>query len=412
MTLPLRLLWSSLGLAAFGLLAAAVAHSTGGPRAALAVAAFGLGAWALLAWSSSGATDGTGTDSAADNDLVSAPPHDPEAWDDLDAVIETMTGALILVDPARRIRRVNRAALELLGYSADELIGEDLDAVCPESEPVNTGSLIQLSTSGRVRNVERVFRHRDGRDLPVLFSGSTLHDGEGRVRAFVCVATDIGPAKQLEAQLRDSLRQKDLLLREVHHRVKNNLQVISSLLDLQSDQIDDPRHLELLRDSRHRIRSMALIHEQLYRHDNLAEVRLSAYLEDLASHLFRSFGVAAGRIVLRCRLEPLTLDLDRSVACGLILNELVSNSLEHAFADDSGGTVEIVLRRLDDGAVRLEVRDDGSGFDPTAPRPHSMGLELVTMMASQLQGTLDTKSDPVSERGTHVSVTFLDGRTP
>lgn len=315
------------------------------------------------------------------------------AAEHLDEVLETMAGALIVADPERRILRVNRAALELTG--SDSLVGKALDEVFPEDRPVNTGSLVQVSSSGRVRGVERVFRHRDGSELPVLFSGSALRGEGGELRQYVCVAYDIRQLKALEAQLRSSVDEKELLLREVHHRVKNNLQVISSLLDLQAGQLRDARDLELIRDSRQRIRSMALIHEQLYRHDDLSRVALGPYLENIAAHLFRSYGVEPGRIVLRCRLSSVPIDLDRAVACGLIVNELISNSLEHAFGAEEKGEIQLTLQDLPsvgeedaEGSIRLEVADDGAGFDVEADPAHSMGLELVAMMVEQLGGRL------------------------
>ena len=218
------------------------------------------------------------------------------------------------------------------------------------------------------------------------------------------MAYDIRQLKALEAQLRASVDEKELLLREVHHRVKNNLQVISSLLDLQAEQLSDARDLELIRDSRQRIRSMALIHEQLYRHDDLSRVSLDPYLENIAAHLFRSYGVEPGRVVLRCRLSSVATDLDRAVACGLIVNELISNSLEHAFVEQESGEVRLTLQDVPstpeaaagaDGAtysVRLEVADDGCGFDFEADHAHSMGLELVTMMVEQLGGRLTVEN--------------------
>ena len=337
------------------------------------------------------------------------------AADHLDEVLETMAGALIVADPDRRILRVNRAALELTGF--ESLAGKVLDEVFPEDRPVNTGSLVQVSSSGRVRGVERIFRHRNGSELPVLFSGSALRGKDGELRQYVCVAYDIRHLKALEAQLRASVDEKELLLREVHHRVKNNLQVISSLLDLQADQLQDARDLELIRDSRQRIRSMALIHEQLYRHDDLSRVALGPYLENLAGHLFRSYGIEPGRVVLRCRLSSVATDLDRAVACGLIVNELISNSLEHAFGSQGKGVIHLTLQDFspadggeDDvrGCVRLEVADDGCGFVVEADHGPSMGLELVAMMVEQLGGRLTIES---AAGGSICTVDFAAGES-
>ncbi|MCG8458217.1 MAG: PAS domain S-box protein [Holophagales bacterium] len=314
--------------------------------------------------------------------------------DYLDEVIATMTGALVIVDPKMRIRSANRAAHELLGYAEGELAGQPLDRICPDRDPTNTGSMLRLTDDGRIRNVDLNFVRKNGAVVPVSFSGSTLRDADGRIQEVVCVAYDISERQRMEQRLRTSLREKELLLREVHHRVKNNLQVISSMLELQSEALGDPSLLELVRDSRHRIRSMALIHEQLYRSDDLAEIRLGAYFEDIATHLLRSHGAGDGRVELRLRLVESSLDLDRAIACGLILNELVSNCLEHAFAGDRRGELRIELLEPAPGRLALVVADDGPGFPEGASleRSGSMGLTLVRAMVEQLRGTLELRN--------------------
>ncbi|MEM8933834.1 MAG: histidine kinase dimerization/phosphoacceptor domain -containing protein, partial [Acidobacteriota bacterium] len=156
--------------------------------------------------------------------------------------------------------------------------------------------------------------------------------------------------------------------------------------------------LELIRDSRHRIRSMALIHEQLYRHEDLSDVGLGPYLESIAGHLFRSFGVEPGRVALRCRLDEISIDLDRAVSCGLIANELLSNCLEHAFRDADRGEIHLTIRHRPGGLVQLSIADDGRGFEVDADRSQSMGLDLVDMMAQQLRGRLHLESDSSGSR--------------
>ncbi|MEO1087997.1 MAG: PAS domain S-box protein [Acidobacteriota bacterium] len=229
--------------------------------AAVGVAAAGLAVWTLNR-ARPGAVEGlpptrpaavpsapdTSGDRTADDPAASEELMRHEVG--LEDVVETMAGALILASPERRIVRLNKAALDLLGDPGEELLGRPLSDIFPDERPMNSGSLLHLSTGGRMRSVERLFRHRDGSDVPVLFSGSALRGGDGELRQFVCVAYDIRPLKELEGQLRRSLGEKQLLLREVHHRVKNNLQVISSLLELQSERVEDERHLELLRDSK------------------------------------------------------------------------------------------------------------------------------------------------------------------
>ncbi len=328
----------------------------------------------------------------------------------LDEVIDTMTGALIILDPDTRVQSVNRAALELLGYAEAELLGQPLDLVCPDRDPTNTGSLVRLSDDGSVRNLDRNFVRKDGTIVPVSFSGSTLRRADGALQEFVCVAYDISERKEMERRLRASLGEKELLLREVHHRVKNNLQVISSLLDLQADHAPEGEARGLLQESRNRIRSMALIHEQLYRTDEVGEIKLGEYLQKLVAHLGHSYGIEPGRIRLVLAVEEHPLDLDRAISCGLLLNELVSNCLKHAFPDGARGTVRVALGRCAEDRLRLLVADDGRGMqgDRRPGAVGSLGLVLVRTLVEQLHGRLEV----TNVGGTEVTVEFPLERGP
>jgi two-component sensor histidine kinase len=205
---------------------------------------------------------------------------------------------------------------------------------------------------------------------------------------------DITQRQQVEAALRDSLRDKDVLLQEIHHRVKNNLQIVSSLLHLQTDQAAQPTVKAVFKEAQRRVLSIALIHESLYRSPNLAQVNLAEYIETLCTHVFRSFGVDGAQIKLVTRLEPVALGLEQAVPCGLIVNELLSNALKYAFPSGRTGQITLTLS-APAGQVHLQVADNGVGLPPpmeTAPaRPP--GLGLVSMLAKQLKGEV------VVERG-------------
>lgn len=197
-----------------------------------------------------------------------------------------------------------------------------------------------------------------------------------------------------------SVAEKELLLREVHHRVKNNMQVISSLLGLQSIQAGDERTVGTLAESQSRIRSMALIHEQLYRSDELERIDLEAYLARLANHLSQALSSSSVRVDLS--VEDVELDIDRALACGLIVNELVTNAFKHAFADGESGTVRITLRSVGEADVELAVADDGTGNGEHEADPGSLGTRLVATLAQQLGGAVRV----AREGGTVVRVTF------
>ena len=215
------------------------------------------------------------------------------------------------------------------------------------------------------------------------------------VEALSAAFVEVLSRKRAEERVRDSLAEKEVLLREVHHRVKNNLQVITSLLNMQSRQVKDETVMELFRESQNRVRSMALTHEQLYRSSDLANVDLGRYVKDLASGLFRSYGVDPRRVRLTVATirEPLPLDL--AIPCGLIITELVSNALKHAFPDGREGEIRIELTTDDTGLTTLRVVDNGVGLPEyvVGTSNKTLGLRLVISLATQLGGTIDVSGD-------------------
>jgi two-component sensor histidine kinase len=195
-------------------------------------------------------------------------------------------------------------------------------------------------------------------------------------------------------QLKTSLHEKDILLKEVHHRVKNNLQVISSLIDLQAERITDPATRTLFRDTRDRVRSMALVHEKLYQSADLAHTELGAYIRNVMKELFLAHGEVSSKVSLQLELEPVFLPIDMAIPCGLILNELATNSLKHAFAGRERGTIEIHLTSTENHSVRLLFRDDGWGLPSglNLQAAESLGLRLIRMLSKQLRGEVMTQS--------------------
>jgi PAS domain S-box-containing protein len=219
---------------------------------------------------------------------------------------------------------------------------------------------------------------------------------------------DITERKQAQQRLEASLQEKTVLLQEIHHRVKNNMQVISSLLDMQAMQSPDPEVRQALQDSKNRIRAMAFVHDRLYQSPDLARVDLGNYLEGLARYLFAVSTPQATEVDLHVEIEDLSLGLDEAIPCGLIINELVSNALKYAFPPDEtdGGEIRIEVRPRQDGQLVLTVGDNGVGLPPevdpwTSP---SLGLRLVGMLTQQLGGTLELDR----RAGTVFRITFAD----
>ncbi|MEG5139943.1 MULTISPECIES: PAS domain S-box protein [unclassified Microcoleus] len=203
--------------------------------------------------------------------------------------------------------------------------------------------------------------------------------------------TELSDRKQAEANLKNSLKEKEILLKEIHHRVKNNLCVVASLLELQSNTVAEPQIAKMFEESQNRLYSMALIHEKLYRSTNLAQINFGEYLEDLVSNLFHSYNISDNRIQLQVLAEPISLNIETATPCGLIANELVSNTLKHAFPHGTSGTVSVECYQTSDGEIHLFVKDNGVGFPQNLDfrKTNSMGFQVVCTLTEQLEGTIE-----------------------
>ncbi len=206
-------------------------------------------------------------------------------------------------------------------------------------------------------------------------------------------------------ELNASLQEKLVLLKEIHHRVKNNLQVISSLLSLQARDIADLRSRELFMNSQNRVQTMALIHERLYQSDDLSKLDFAEYIPTLAESLFSTYKTEHQNIALRVDVEDLLIELDQAIPCGLMINELVTNALKYAFPNMEQGTISIGLRAVEGDTIELNVVDDGIGLpeDISTRSEKSLGLQLINILTRQLRGQLEIKNP---DRGTHFCITF------
>jgi len=233
---------------------------------------------------------------------------------------------------------------------------------------------------------------------------SLLADSERTKNALLNLLED---QKRVEEALRASgerlhqaLQEKTTLLKEVHHRVKNNLQLVTSLLNLQATRLRHPEVQALLHDTQSRVRSMALLHESLYSSENLARIGFASYIETLCGHLIRSTGADASRVKLVYQVTEVELGLEHAVPCGLIINELVSNALKHAFPAGRSGQVTLEIGQDADHQIALAVADDGIGLPADTPstQPKTLGLELVTVLTRQLRGQLTVDRTPPGTR--------------
>ncbi len=316
---------------------------------------------------------------------------------------ENMRVGLTVQDDQSKVVLFNSRALELLGLSADQLLGKssfntDMRVIHEDGSPFVSSDRPTpqaIATRQPVRNVVMgVYRLPTQDWVWLLVNAEPQLTDEGAVREVICTFNDITELKHAQELQQILLQEKEALLKEVHHRVKNNLQVITSLLRLESGRSTQPDIKAVLGDMQGRIRSMASLHEALYRSGIFATVNLGSYIETLASQSFRAMLTDAHSIQLRLDLDPVTVSMDQATPCGLLINELISNCLQYGFPNERKGEVSITLKQLDDGQCCLCVSDTSVGLpaDFEATRGNSLGLQLVASLATQLGGALEIKS--------------------
>lgn len=321
-------------------------------------------------------------------------------------VFEYAPDANLLIDADGRIIQANSQAQAMFGYPRSELLGQLVELLIPSRyHAQHVGYRSGYINSPRTRpmgaGVELFGRRKNATEFPVDIMLSPLESEEGVL--VLAVVRDATERKQIEAE---AIEAREMYLKEVHHRVKNNLQVISSLLFLQSSHTTDPNILEILKESQSRVKSIALIHEKLYRSPELGKIDFAGYVRDLVSDLFRTYGVNQESVELQTEIQNIALNIDTAIPCGLIINELVSNVLKHAFPSDFEGKVLVRIVASEPQSFTLTVRDNGVGlpehFDWRTSA--SLGLRLVNDLTRQLDGTVEISR----EGGTTFTISFRE----
>jgi PAS domain S-box-containing protein len=322
-------------------------------------------------------------------------------------VVESAPSAMVMVDAEGRIVLVNAQAERIFGYSREELLGRGMEMLVPASrrEQHRIDRLAYYaSPATRQMGVGRELyaMRKDGTEFPVEIGLNPIDTEDGCL--VLSDITDISERRQAQEQMARALREKTVLLDEIHHRVKNNLQVIASLLNLQADRARDEAARRVLAESQSRVRAMALIHQLLYERKDYSVVDLGEYLTRLANLLVSTHRAQAERVTLEIDVEPVPVDLQQAVPCGLVVNELLTNCFKHAFPEGRSGTVGVTLKHGEGGVVRLAVSDDGVGLPETAElgSSASLGLQLVPLLAEQAGAELAVVRAP----GTTFSLTF------
>ncbi len=296
---------------------------------------------------------------------------------------------------------------DLLGYEPKEVIGKTpFDFMSQEEARRVAEEFGEIVKARRpIERLENVNLHKNGHFVVLETSGVPISDAEGYFRGYRGIDRDITERKKMEDRIVASLEEKEILLREIHHRVKNNMTVIYSLLDLQSKFTSERHDREMLNDAKARIKAMALIHEKLYRSKDMAKIDFSDYLRDILNNMFMSYLKDPGRIALNIEVRDVDLGIDDAIPCGLIINELASNSLKHAFPDDRTGEITVGMRPYDNDMIELIVADNGIGLpaDLDSRKKASMGLSLVDALVNQLNGKIELHKD----EGTKFRITFM-----
>ncbi|GAA6621998.1 hypothetical protein NUACC26_078200 [Scytonema sp. NUACC26] len=284
----------------------------------------------------------------------------------------------------------NKVWLEFTGRTIEQEIGRGwLQSVHPDDRERCFLTRTKAFDARQSFKMEYRLRQKDGEYRWILDTGIPHYTENHTFAGYIGSCVDITEHKQAQEQIQASLLEKDVLLKEIYHRVKNNLQVISSLLNLQSEYIKDKDDLEIFQQSQMRIESMALIHQKLYQSQDLARIDFSEYIRDLVASLFSSYEVNTNVISLIVNVERILLSLDAAIPCGLIITELVSNSLKYAFP--KGGTGEISIQlHTENNILNLTVRDNGIGLPSEFDLKNttSLGLQLVDALTNQLSGDI------------------------
>lgn len=328
----------------------------------------------------------------------------------LAAIVECSSDAIVGKDLSGTILSWNQGAEAIFGYTADEMVGQSVQRLFPPDRLGEEDSIVERIRRGeRVETFETVRRRKDGVDFPASVTISPIRDATGAVVGASKILRDVSEQHRINRELRDAkaeleqvvaertraLAERDLLLREVYHRVKNNLQVVDGLLLMGALKVGDPDARQALNEVRSRVLALGLVHQQLMGSSDLSTFDLGPFLRELSGNLID--GAASERVTLTVDAHPVRVGMDFAIPLGLLVTELVTNSLKHAFSD-RGGQITVTLRAASDGWVQLEVADDGRGFVASAtpsasPARAGSGSAIIARLVAQLGGRLSVRSE-------------------
>jgi len=319
----------------------------------------------------------------------------------LSSLIDNLHAGVVVEDQSRRIIHLNPAFCKMFDVTSpiESILGTESKLVFREHQVWATRSE-EIIRAGQECRSEEIMSESGRVFLRDYFPLSVDGDWHYHLWRY----EDITDRKRSDEKIRASLKEKEVLLKEIHHRVKNNLQVISSLLNLQANQIRDKESAQVFRDSQSRVRAMSLVHERLYQSSDLARIDFAGYVQDVTRHLLRSYQSGPRGVKLKVDVDPVSFNIDTAIPCALIINELVSNSLKYAFPNGKDGEILIRLNQTDTEDLNLCISDNGIGFpaDVSWEKTDSLGLQLVRSLTDQLNGSITCQLD----RGAKFDIRF------
>ncbi|MHA1728581.1 MAG: PAS domain S-box protein [Promethearchaeota archaeon] len=332
-----------------------------------------------------------------------------EEW--LSTALRSIGDAVIATEKSGKVLFVNPVAETLTGWKEKEAVGKPLEEVFniinedtrkhvenPVSKVLREGILV-----GMANHTVLISKNRS--EIPIADSGAPIRDVRGEITGVVLIFRDITERRKAENKLKKSLKENEILLQEVHHRVRNNLQIISSLINLQLNKNQNSKFKQMCLNIKNRILVMALIHERLYSSNNFSEIEFKKYITVLTEGLFDSYGINSERVKINLDIEHVRFKIDTAITCGLIINELVSNSLIHAFSKEQIGEIIISLRIIEGKKVELIIRDNGVGLPDSfkLEKSETLGLQLVeNLVKNQLNGDVKV----IQNKGTEFRISF------
>ncbi len=331
-------------------------------------------------------------------------------------LVEYLNEGIVVIDSDGTISYVNDKLCYMLGYTRDEMVGTNMYRFFDEENGAVLQAQFEARKNGAEQPYELSWKTKQGNTLSTIVSPKPIQGRDGDFRGSFSVITDITRQKTTELELQSAINQKNSLLREVHHRVKNNLQLISSLLNLQKGKFEDPLITEAITDSQLRVQTMANVHELLYQSENFDRIDMKDFVEQISSNLKSTYLTDASLVTISISIDNVHLRVEQAIPCGLILNELLSNSLKYAFSElltadqPAENTVTIEMKREDRGVV-LRVADNGVGLPEGASfeGEETLGLKLVALLSEQLEGSVSVDGNGgagVGRVGAKFTITF------